>query len=211
MQISELSHQTGVPVPRIKYYIREGLVPRGLSDPSSGGYDDGHVHRIRLVRAMVTVGGMSIANARAVLAEIDAAEPSVPAALGHAITAISSRAAIRDDENGLAAADLLDGIIAERGWQLAVDEPARRSVIDAIATMLDMGHADMLRHLDTYAQAAEQVADADVTCIADDDGLAVIVERSVLGTALGEIFLSGLRRLAHADRARRRFWPKDHK
>ena len=29
MRISELSSVTGVPVPTIKYYIREGLLPRG--------------------------------------------------------------------------------------------------------------------------------------------------------------------------------------
>ncbi|MBE8147040.1 hypothetical protein IOD13_15945 [Brevibacterium casei] len=28
MRISELSARGGVPIPRIKYYIREGLVPR---------------------------------------------------------------------------------------------------------------------------------------------------------------------------------------
>ena len=29
MRISELSERTGVPVPTIKYYLREGLLPEG--------------------------------------------------------------------------------------------------------------------------------------------------------------------------------------
>ena len=41
MRISELSAQTGVPVPTIKYYLREGLLPEGeRSAPTQAAYGE---------------------------------------------------------------------------------------------------------------------------------------------------------------------------
>ena len=41
MRISELSTRSGVPVPTIKYYLREGLVPEGArSSPTQAEYDE---------------------------------------------------------------------------------------------------------------------------------------------------------------------------
>ena len=46
MRIAELSQKTGVPVPTIKYYLREGLLPAGeLTSPNQAHYDDRHVQR----------------------------------------------------------------------------------------------------------------------------------------------------------------------
>jgi len=61
----------------------------------------------------------------------------------------------------------------------------------------------MLDHLDVYASAAAQVAEADLASIGDADDLAAILERSVLGSRLGEAFLTGLRRIAHGNMASR--------
>ena len=72
MRISELSRATGVPVATIKFYLREGLVPEGVrTSPNQAQYDDAHVQRLRLVRALVGVGGLSIAATREVLGHID--------------------------------------------------------------------------------------------------------------------------------------------
>ncbi|MEW1987431.1 MerR family transcriptional regulator [Brevibacterium casei] len=208
MRISELSARSGVPIPRIKYYIREGLVPRAQAtadDP--GGYGDVHLHRVRLIRAMVTIGGMSIASARVVLTELDSPAPQVPVVLGQAMLGINARPDDAPSENRARAARVVDDLVAARGWNLAEDEPARDALITAVETMLDTGHADLLGHLEVYAEAADRIADADMASVAATDSAAAIVEKAVLGTVLGEIFIGSLRRLAHSDRARRRFWP----
>src|SRR5919197_5194181 len=75
MRIAELSRQTGVPVATIKYYLREGLLPAGeATGPNQAQYGEEHVRRLRLIRALVTVGGVSIASVGAVLEAIDAVD-----------------------------------------------------------------------------------------------------------------------------------------
>lgn len=208
MRISELSARSGVPIPRIKYYIREGLVARAsTTEDTPGGYGEDHLHRVRLIRAMVTIGGMSIAAARAVLAELDSPTPQVPEALGQAMLGIDDRPEEGETENRARASAIVDDLIAERRWNLAEDEPARDALLTAVETMIETGHAEMLGHLEVYAEAADRIADADMASLAAADSPAAIVEKSVVGTVLGEIFIDSMRRLAHSDRARRRYWP----
>jgi DNA-binding transcriptional MerR regulator len=72
MRIAELSRRSGIPVPTIKYYVREGLLPPGeLTSPNQAQYDETHVRRLKLIRALVDVGDLSIAATRDVLASID--------------------------------------------------------------------------------------------------------------------------------------------
>jgi hypothetical protein len=47
-------------VPTIKYYVREGLLPPGqLASPNQTQYDNSHLRRLRLIRALTEVGGLS--------------------------------------------------------------------------------------------------------------------------------------------------------
>ena len=75
MRISELSARTGIAVPTIKYYTREGLLPAGREvGYNRTEYDAGHESRLRLVRALLDVGGISIAQAREVIAAMEDTE-----------------------------------------------------------------------------------------------------------------------------------------
>ena len=68
MKIAELSQRTGAPVATVKYYLREGLLPAGAPTAvNQADYDDAHVRRVKLVRALVEVGRMTIAEVRQVL------------------------------------------------------------------------------------------------------------------------------------------------
>ena len=65
MRISELSRESGVPVATIKFYLRERLLPDGvLTSATQAQYDETHVARLGLVRALIGAGGLSIAAAR---------------------------------------------------------------------------------------------------------------------------------------------------
>ena len=77
MRMAELSRESGVAIATIKYYQREGLLPPGaLTSPNQARYGPAHVRRLRLVRALTEVGGLSVADVRDVLAAID--EPRTP-------------------------------------------------------------------------------------------------------------------------------------
>ncbi|GMA88788.1 hypothetical protein GCM10025868_40380 [Angustibacter aerolatus] len=47
-----------MPVATVKYYLREGLLPPGTpTSRTQAQYDEEHVRRLRLVRALLDVGG----------------------------------------------------------------------------------------------------------------------------------------------------------
>ncbi|MGB8946164.1 MAG: MerR family transcriptional regulator, partial [Streptomyces sp.] len=72
MRIGELSRRTGVPVPTIKYYVREGLLPPGeLSSPNQAHYGETHERRLRLIRALLEVGGLKVSAIAEVLGAVD--------------------------------------------------------------------------------------------------------------------------------------------
>ena len=63
MRISELSRTSDVPVATIKYYLRERLLPEGRrTSATQAQYDDSHLARLRLIRALLGPGGLSVAR-----------------------------------------------------------------------------------------------------------------------------------------------------
>src|ERR1041384_6672744 len=98
MRVGELSKRSGVPVPTIKYYLREGLLPAGvLTSPNQAHYDDEHLRRLRLVRALMEVGGLSIATVREVLTAVDTRDESLHNKLGAVQEAISQPSQVELD------------------------------------------------------------------------------------------------------------------
>jgi DNA-binding transcriptional MerR regulator len=72
VRISELSRNSGVPVPTIKFYLREGLLHEGIrTSATQAQYDESHQARLRLIRALVGPGGCSIATAHRVIEAIE--------------------------------------------------------------------------------------------------------------------------------------------
>lgn len=73
MRMAQLSEATGVPVPTIKFYIRDGLLPRGESTArNQASYGPEHVARIRLIRALTGICGLPLeGTARKVMSSID--------------------------------------------------------------------------------------------------------------------------------------------
>jgi len=190
MRISELSTVTGVPVATVKYYLREGLVPPGrVTGATRAEYDDGHVRRLRLARALVQVGGLSVAAARDVLAFLDAADGSLHEVLGAAHSALPPQL---DDPHDPTRAL---GLVSRWGWRVHPEAPALRQLEHALRGLDDVGAAADDVRLATYADAARRVAEADVTSVptTSPEEAATVV---VIGTVLWEPVLLALRRLA---------------
>src|SRR3712207_5013944 len=90
MWMAELSKRTGVSVATIKFYLREGLLPPGeATGATRARYDDHHVERLRLIRALVDVAGMRLERVRRVLEAVDDETRSLEAAIGSAHTELS--------------------------------------------------------------------------------------------------------------------------
>ncbi|WP_203185186.1 MerR family transcriptional regulator [Streptomyces pratensis] len=203
MRIGELSRRSGVPVPTIKYYVREGLLPAGrLTSPNQARYDDGHERRLRLIRALLDVGGMSLSAIAEVLEAVDDPGQPVHKVLGAATGRIAPAEPEQSDEAGSGTTEArkaVEALLARRGWRVDADSPAGRSLEGVLAAMHRAGHGGLVELIDVYADAAEAVAHADLDHVRRRAAREDLVESVVVGTVLGEAMLSALRRLAHAE------------
>ncbi|MFD3356659.1 MerR family transcriptional regulator [Streptomyces fradiae] len=210
MRVGELSRRTGVSVPTIKFYVREGLLHAGeLSSPNQARYDESHVRRLRLVRALIDVGGLSVAAIRDVLAAVEDPGRSVHEVLGAAHDRLAPREGGPDDTAREAAREQVLALIARRGWQVHGEAPAIRSLADALAALHRLGHTRFAEmSLDLYAEAAERVAASDVAYAAREAAREDAVENAVVGTVLGDALFTSLRRLAQVDASARMHGPE---
>lgn len=190
MRISELSRVTGVPIATVKYYLREGLLPPGrATGATQAEYDDGHVRRLRLARALVQVGGLAVAAARDVLASLDAAEGSLHDVLGAAHSALPPQ--LEEEGEPSRARGLSDAL----GWRVHPEAPALRQLEHALRALDDVGAPADDERLAAYADAARRIAELDVSGVpttSPDEAASAVV----IGTVLWEPVLLALRRLA---------------
>jgi DNA-binding transcriptional MerR regulator len=205
MRIAQLSRDSGVSVPTIKYYVREGLLESGeLTSHNQAQYDDSHVRRLRLIRALAEVGGLSIAAIRQLLTAATAPDTTLHDALGEAQYAITPRYEYQaSDVSRQAAAQHAAELISRRGWDIRSDSPARELLTSVLAALRDLGQDDLLVLADAYAAPAEQIAAADLAAILGRPALDSQLEGLIIGTVLGDTLLASLRRLAEEDASAR--------
>jgi DNA-binding transcriptional MerR regulator len=190
MRISELSERTGVPIATIKYYLREGLLMAGESTGATRAeYDGQHVERVRLVRALVEVGGLSLAATAAVLAAVnDPAERPIDV-IGRAHAALPSPAPDADQTR-------VDALLARLGWDVCDTNPGRTALAAALEAVDSAGIEVPDDELDRYAFACEDVARVDLDAVLRQRDRSAVLRTVVVGTVLVDAVLSALRRLA---------------
>lgn len=199
MRIGELCQRTGVAIPTIKYYLREGLLHPGAARAANqADYGEDHVRRLRLIRALIDVGGVSIASATEVIDALARDDLAPHDLLGTAHHALSpARHPDRDTPAWLAARARADEIVAARGWHTTPGAPALDQLADVLAALIELGVTEMLESLDAYAATAESLAEVEVTNVVARPDREGMVELVVLGTVLGEALFAALRLLAH--------------
>lgn len=202
MRLSELSDRSGVSVASLKFYLREGLLPPG-ADSGTGrqaSYGEAHLHRVRLIRALVDSGGLSIAGTRSVLSTLDRQSVGWHELLGTAQYALSEPVAPAD-EDGAAAEAEVQGLLACWGWQVTHESPVRRELAAALAGVRAGGIEVRTENLDSYAAAMRAVAEVDLSTVPLTTPEAAL-RQVVLGTVLVEPLLLALRKLAQEDVSR---------
>jgi DNA-binding transcriptional MerR regulator len=209
MRIAQLSRDSGVSVPTIKFYVRKGLLEPGeLTSHNQAQYDDSHLRRLRLIRALAEVGGLSIAAIRQVLTAATAPAATLHDALGEAQYAITARCGYQArGATWQAAAQQAAELISRRGWQVSPVSPARELLTSVLAALRDLGQDDLLTLADAYAAPAEQIAAADLAAILRRPTLDSQLEGVIIGTVLGDTLIASLRRLAEEDTSARLVGP----
>lgn len=190
--MAELSTTSGVPVATIKYYLREKLLAAGASEAvNQARYSSGHLDRLRLIRALIDVGGLSLASARSVLEAIDS-DASLPETFEVAQHSVSVAIAPSD----LDPADLarIDELLA--GWHVSPNNPGRLASARVLSAFRAVGQTDDRGWFARYAEAALLIAAADLDEVEARADRAAKAETVVVGTVLGDSLISGLRRAA---------------
>lgn len=204
--MAELSRSSGVPVPSIKYYIREGLMePGSATGPNQADYGQDHVHRLRLIRVLRDVGGLTVAATRSVIAAIGDTRLPLHDLLGVAHSALGpppDHGPVPDDL-ARARADV-DQFLDELDWRVDAGHPARRALADALVALRRLGRDQPAQVFAPYAEIADQLAARELQTVATGSRQEA-VEEVVVGTVVFEAGLIALRRMAQARHSAARF------
>lgn len=194
MRLAELSARSGLTTATIKYYLRAGLLPRGTTQSSTwASYDEDHLRRLRLVRALTDVAGLSLEEVRGVVDAVADSE-SDHQVRGAAQWPLSPDLA-RDPST--TSVERVNRLLARHGWQVHTGSPHRRTLASALDTLDELEFAATDEVLDAYADALESIAEIEVARVAAEAEPVVAAERLVVGTLLYEPVLLTLRRMAH--------------
>ncbi len=207
MRISDLARQTTVPLPTIKYYLREGILPRGtLTAANQAEYGEEHVHRLRLVKALTEVGGLSLEATRSILAAAD--DPDMPIhevfGLAHSRLRFSSPP-LQQSEALEEARSEVDRYLADLGWRVKANAPARHDLARALVVLRGLGWEIGAEVFAPYARVANEIASWEIAQLPEDESRARSIESVVVGTVVFEVVLTALRRLAEEHHSAARF------
>lgn len=190
MRISELAQRTGLPIPTLKYYLREGLLHAGQAQGATrAAYDDSHVERVRLVRTLIDVGGLSLERVRTVVQALEHPPESRHELLGTAHEVLRPEQSTDDEALAQSLVDLL-------GWPVRADSPASLQLAAAVARARAGGWTCPDEMLHEWGALAHEIATRDV---ADELGTMTpeaALQHAILGTVLTDPILIALRRVA---------------
>ncbi|MFD3942158.1 MerR family transcriptional regulator [Streptomyces sp. NPDC058579] len=205
MRLSELSDRGGVSVATVKYYLREGLLPPGTPVTArQSEYGEEHLRRLRLVRALLTVGGMTIQQARDVLAVSDDPAFGRHERVGIAQYMLGPQASppdSSDPERALWDETFAEmrGVLTGMGWRVFDEAPALAALTRAVLTLRELGYRGGADDIRRYAEVMHPIAAEEYEVMAEYPVLEEAIEAAVAYTVLYEPILLSLRRLAHED------------
>ncbi|MGW2158741.1 MerR family transcriptional regulator [Nonomuraea sp. NPDC001699] len=195
MRISELSARSGVAIPTIKYYLREGMLHQGEQTAATRAeYDESHLRRLRLIRALLDVGRLPVAAIKQVIAAVEDETLPMHHMLGIAHWALGPTVEPEQGEEWRTARAEVDRLVGELGWTVADDAPTRDELAQTLVRMRQLGlHVDLA----PYVEAARKlVTEVEMATIPFDGPRDAAVEALVLGTVLYGKAFDTLRRMA---------------
>lgn len=202
MRMSELSRRGGVSVSTVKYYIREGLLPPGRTTAATQAeYDDHHLRRLRLIRALTGVRGLSVGTTRELLDALSRSAGDTHLTLGLALGSVGP--AEEPEEHAPAAAEV-DALVEELGWDVHRSAPARATLAESLTSLRSLGVPLDWCTLLPYARLAERTAVLDLDQLDGIEDPLEAAERALLLTVLLEPALMALRRMAQENESAHR-------
>ncbi|CAM5308633.1 transcriptional regulator [Streptomyces avidinii] len=211
MRLAELSERSGLSTATIKYYLREGLLPAGRRvGATTADYDEEHLRRLRLVRALTQVGGLSVAKAREILGHVDDESLGRTIRLGAALWALPQGPEPDEEDEAVDSARReVDRLLGLLGWSTARElgalSPVHRSLVVAVATLIRLGYQWDAELMAPYAELMHQAAVRDLDFVETHPSETEQVETSVAAAVLFQPVLKALHRLAQEEESARRY------
>ena len=209
LTVSELSERSKTPLSTIKFYLREDLLPQGdLRAPHRAFYDEGHVRRLLLIRALRDVAELPLARVRRLCRLLDRApDEGTAKVVSRVIDAVARsgpRRAVTLSQLRTARREVL-AMLAEKGVRV---RPNARAVTELAASLTSLretiGPEIPADAFVPYLDAMRALADRD---FAANRHLVVDAASAAFGTTLGMVLwepvLVLLRRIAFEDVATR--------
>lgn len=210
MRIGELATATKVPLATLKYYLREGLLHPGVATAvNQAVYDDGHVQRVRLVRALLHMGHLSIADARQVIAAVDNPNLGVHDMFGVAQDALVPGEPVESPAMAAAMVEV-DAFIRRHHLRVRPQAAVRRMLAEVLVAASELfgvptGQSVGADGWDDLMPQLVALAEAEVGSLPDDSSRASLMEGMVGGTVLFEVGLAAVRRMALEHASAERF------
>ncbi|MFD7766846.1 MerR family transcriptional regulator [Streptomyces sp. NPDC059787] len=214
MKISELSRRSGVSIPTIKYYLRDGLLPPGRATAANqADYGEEHLRRLRLIRTLVGVRRLPVGAVKEILGAVMEQDGDLHQIFGivtdaRPVTQQQKQAREQErQEAGEETGGVTDAreLVAAMGWEVHSGTAAIRSLGEVLDALSDMDSGIDWRSLLPYARLADRVSELDVQQMEGVSGVLELAERAVLVSVLLEPALLAMRRLAQEDKSARLF------
>jgi DNA-binding transcriptional MerR regulator len=207
MRISELSDTSGVPVPTIKFYLREGLLHPGEKlTPRLTEYDETHRKRLGLLRILREVGDVPVDRLGLLVGTTQSRHSTVHEMLAAASDALAPQPAPPGPDRA-AVREMADGLIDRAGWSNvgpdSVDRDNLASVLEAI--MRYQTHGSDPSAAMPYVRAADEIARSDIWHLDTGKDRLELLEEMVVGQVVFGQLLLILRRLGEEHYSAERF------
>lgn len=192
MRVSELVEASGVPLATIKYYIREGLLRPGASTGArQATYDESHLRRLRLIRALREVAGLPVKAIARIIAIAEDSDGDLYGSLGKALSELPPH----EVAGGPREHPRAGAALAQLGQSYDPTYVAVAQLETALAAAESVGMPLTDDRLLAYGRHTMAIAQAEFADMPEHRDAAI--EYAVLGTVLYEPALAAFRRLAH--------------
>lgn len=197
MKVSELSQRSGVSVSSIKYYLREGLLTGGVQTATNQAvYSEQHIRRLRLIRSLIDIGGLSISHVRATLAAVDDESTPMHDAFGAVMHGLDEAPTETVSTDIQTAYDEVQEWLSSRGWDIDPGAPAPHRLAELVATLRRFDFPTTLTDFDSVAEMVERTAQIEVEYARAMPDRTSAVETMLIGTVILERAIVEVRRLA---------------
>jgi DNA-binding transcriptional MerR regulator len=197
VKVSELSQRSGVSVSSIKYYLREGLLTGGVQTATNQAvYSEQHIRRLRLIRSLIDIGGLSISHVRATLAAVDDESTPMHDAFGAVMHGLDEAPTETVSTDIQTAYDEVQEWLSSRGWDIDPGAPAPHRLAELVATLRRFDFPTTLTDFDSVAEMVERTAQIEVEYARAMPDRTSAVETMLIGTVILERAIVEVRRLA---------------